>query len=292
MKKISKGEVVLSACEVQATRLNKLEHRRLQRHVTLLQDDLDNQLARLHRQEQGLRYHYTNVVRFIKPNPAYQRWKAAHAQEIAQDEAEELISALPNSFFETARFFPLESIKRKHRSVATRRQSSAPIARREERTTSMSLRPLLLLVDDGSEKSSPEFDWNMSESFLRPNTSPERKPAGTNKRRVNPLMTMLGGNPVNSSPSMQLVSSTFDSPSFRSSSSRLTNGSRKLVQGKFVQEHKAEDLDAMYRIALQNRTACKTIDQKRLNRQKLLDKDFATQYRALHGSIRSAGVVR
>lgn len=94
MKKISKGEVVLSACQVQATRLNKLEHRRLQRHVNILQDDLDHQLARLHRQEQGLRYHYTNVVRVVKPNAAYQRWKQAHAQEIAQDEAEELISSL------------------------------------------------------------------------------------------------------------------------------------------------------------------------------------------------------
>lgn len=94
MKKSSKGEVVLSPCQVQAARLNKLENRRLQRHVHLLEDDLGTQLARLHRQEQGLRYHYSHVVRVIKPNAAYQRWKQAHAKEIAQDEAEELIRSL------------------------------------------------------------------------------------------------------------------------------------------------------------------------------------------------------
>lgn len=91
MKKSSKGEVVLSAGQVQATRLNKLEYRRLQRHVNYLHDDLENHLAHIHRQEQGLRYHFSNVVRVVKPNPSYQLWKQAHAKEIAQDEAEELI---------------------------------------------------------------------------------------------------------------------------------------------------------------------------------------------------------
>lgn len=175
--------------------------------------------------------------------------------------------------------------------MANRRQSSATIVQSKEQTTSMTLRPLLLLVDDGSEKSSAAFDWNISESFLRPNTSPEQKPNGTTKNRFNPLINMLDGNQINSNPSIPF-SSTFDSPSFHSASSRFTTGSRKLVQGKFVQEHKTQDLDAMYRIALQNQTAFKSIDQKRLNEQKLLDKDFASQHRALRGSLRSAGVVR
>ena len=91
MKKSTKGEVVLSACQIQATRLNRLEYRRLQRNVTLLQDDLQNHIARIRRQEQGLRYHYTNVVRVVKPNKAYQLWKQAHAYEIAQDEAKDRI---------------------------------------------------------------------------------------------------------------------------------------------------------------------------------------------------------
>ena len=94
MKKSSKGEVVLSAGQVQATRLNKLEYRRLQRHVNYLHDDLESHLALIHRQEQGLRYHYSKVVRVVKPNPAYQLWKQAHAKEIAQDEAEELIGRI------------------------------------------------------------------------------------------------------------------------------------------------------------------------------------------------------
>ena len=93
MKKSSKREVVLSSCQIQAARLNKLEHRRLERHVHLLEDDLDYQLLRLHRQEQGLRYHFSNVVRVLKPNRAYQLWREAHADEFAQDQAEEMISS-------------------------------------------------------------------------------------------------------------------------------------------------------------------------------------------------------
>ncbi|CAF1515707.1 unnamed protein product, partial [Rotaria sordida] len=52
MRKSTRGEVVLSACQIQATRLNKLEYRRLQRNVTLLHDDLESHIARIHRQEQ------------------------------------------------------------------------------------------------------------------------------------------------------------------------------------------------------------------------------------------------
>lgn len=91
MKKSPKGEAVLSACQIQATRLNKLEYHRLQRNVSLLREDFQEQISRIRRQEQGLKSHYTNVVRVIKPNRSYQLWKQAHAREIAQDEAKELI---------------------------------------------------------------------------------------------------------------------------------------------------------------------------------------------------------
>ena len=94
MKKGTKGEAVLSARQIQATRLNRLEYRRLQNHIDLLRDDLQNHLARLHRQEESLRYHYTNVVRVVKPNRAYQLWKQVHAHEIAQDEEEDLIGLI------------------------------------------------------------------------------------------------------------------------------------------------------------------------------------------------------
>lgn len=88
MKKSTRGEAVLSACQIQATRLNQLEYRRLQRNVDLMQDDLKTHLIRLQRQAQNIRYHYTNVVRVVKPNPSYQLWKQAHAYEIAQDNRE------------------------------------------------------------------------------------------------------------------------------------------------------------------------------------------------------------
>lgn len=103
MKKSAKGEVVLSACQIHATHLNRLEQRRLQRDITSLKEDLETHIARIQRQEQGLRYHFTNVVRVVKPNRAYQAWKQAHANEIAKDEAQDLIGLLfyehPNHYF-------------------------------------------------------------------------------------------------------------------------------------------------------------------------------------------------
>ena len=91
MKKSTKGEVVLSPCEIHATRLNRLEYRRLQRNITLLDANLQHHIAQLHRQAQGLRYHFTNAVRVVKTNRVYQSWRQAHAHEIAQDEAKDLI---------------------------------------------------------------------------------------------------------------------------------------------------------------------------------------------------------
>ena len=90
MKKSAKGEAALSACQLQATRLNKLEYRRLQQNVNLMQGDLKVHLARLERQAQHIRHHYTNVVRIVKPNPKFQLWKEAHGYEIAQDQTEGL----------------------------------------------------------------------------------------------------------------------------------------------------------------------------------------------------------
>ncbi|CAF1515274.1 unnamed protein product, partial [Rotaria sordida] len=49
------------------------------------------------------------------------------------------------------------------------------------------------------------------------------------------------------------------------------------------------DLDALYRMALQNQTAYKSVEQKRIEERKLHDKEFASQYRALKGSMRSLG---
>ncbi len=86
MKKSTKGEAVFSACQIQATRRNHLEYRRLQQNVNLMQDDLRSYLARLDRQAQNIREHYTNVVRVVQPNPASQLWKQVHTYERGQDQ--------------------------------------------------------------------------------------------------------------------------------------------------------------------------------------------------------------
>ncbi len=91
MKKSSKGEVVLSACQIQATRLNRIEYHRLQQNIDILKENLEEHLARISREEHSLKLHFANVVKVVKPNRAFQLWKQKHAEEIAQDEAKELI---------------------------------------------------------------------------------------------------------------------------------------------------------------------------------------------------------
>lgn len=94
MKKGARGEVVLSPSQIQAVRLNGLENRRLQIQIKTMRADLQNHLLRMHREQQGLKYHFKNVVRVVTPNPGYQRWKQAHAEEIAQSEKDNFIGAL------------------------------------------------------------------------------------------------------------------------------------------------------------------------------------------------------
>jgi hypothetical protein len=288
MKKSMKGEVVLSTFQIQATRLNKLEYHRLQRNVSLLQGDLETHIARLKRQEQGLKIHFTNVVRVVKPNRAYQLWKQAHAQEIAQDEANELIGLILFLFLNIKLYLFLESIKLKEKfKIKTRQQIITPT----NEVPSQPLRPLLLLL--GEEKKKPlDSIFNINENFLRPKTSPINRQVPT-QHRINPILNMLHGRPFssNNGSRQQQPQQPYDSPSFYSSSSMGTTGARKLVQGKFVTTHKEQDLDALYRMALQNQTAYKSIEQKVIDDRKLHDKEFASQHRALKGSMRSVGIV-
>jgi hypothetical protein len=164
---------------------------------------------------------------------------------------------------------------------------------------------------------------NLSEIFLRPKSSPIHKQSSTPHRfnpllnmldekstsltnispqqqqqqqplssqRVNPLLNMLSGRPVSSNVYRQQQTQQYDSPSFYSLSSTGTPGSRKLIQGKFVVTHRKSDLDAFYRMALQNQTAYKSVDQTRIEDRKLHDKEFASKHRALKGSVRSAALV-
>lgn len=66
---------------------------------------------------------------------------------------------------------------------------------------------------------------------------------------------------------------------------------RKSAQNKFHNQQKTPNLDTLYRIALQNQTACNSIERTHIDKRKLLDKEFASQHRALRGTIRSAGLV-
>ncbi|CAF3253657.1 unnamed protein product [Rotaria socialis] len=275
MKKSAKGEVVLSACQIQATRLNRLEHRRLQRSVTVLHDDLEAHIARIRRQEQGLRYHFTNVVRYIKPNRSYQAWKQAHADEIALDQEQEYI----------------ESLKFKQRPTTTIRRKATPgslsLSTSLKETSAKPYRPLLLLLEPAIERSSDPL-FNIDGNMFRPKTSPNNKQA-PDSHRVNPLLTMLGGRPSSSMITARQVNSSELSSNYSFSSAGTANG-RKLIQGKYIKDHKESDLDAIYRIALQNQAAYKPVENKRIEERKLYDKEFASQHRALRGSMRSAGV--
>jgi len=165
---------------------------------------------------------------------------------------------------------------------------------RQQTITSMNevpsepFRPLLLLLGEEKKKTTDQI-FNITENFLRPKTSPMNQQVPT-QRRINPMLNMLHGRPSSSNTGSR-QQQLYDSPSFYSLSSMGTTGSRKLVQGKFVTTHKKEDLDALYRMALQNQTAYKSVEQKVIQDRILHDKEFASQHRALKGSMRSAGIV-
>ncbi|CAF1391565.1 unnamed protein product [Rotaria sordida] len=180
-------------------------------------------------------------------------------------------------------------------SIKLRQKKIKPILRKQ--TTSSSslsneisskpLRPLLLLLENEREKPSDPV-INLNENLFRPKTSPINKQL-TSSHRINPLLNMLDGRPTSSNNMIrqQIQQQSFDTSSFYSFSSMGTSNPRKLIQGKFVTTHKESDLDALYRMALQNQTAYKSVEQKRIEERKLHDKEFASQYRALKGSMRS-----
>lgn len=150
-----------------------------------------------------------------------------------------------------------------------------------------SSRPLLVLLDNDSEKSMDPI-MSKTKSFLRPRTSPANKPL-TTRRRINPLLALLDGTLDNSNHVFQQQlqqQHPFESSSFYSSSSLGTTGSRIILPSKLINQHKESQLDALYRMALQNQTAYKPVERKLIEERKLQDREFAVQYRALKGSMR------
>lgn len=275
MRKSTSSEVVLSSGQLQAVRLNNLEMRRMHRHIDLLHGDLQSELNRLQRQAQGLRIHFTNVVRVIKPNRAYQTWKNAHAKEIAADRTNEFIGKIVSILRrKSLRTFLLTSatIKAKNKAKLKKRTSIVVDAMENERRPT---RPLLLLIDHHPEpESEPVIDFQ--KTFLRPKTSP-MEPGGISANpRSNPLLNVL------------LQTKNEEKRSLRREKTFTSNPNGFTLPRL---ETKSAKLDTLYRIALQNQTAYQAVDKSRIENRKTEDKDFASKHRAMKGSIRAASVL-
>lgn len=186
----------------------------------------------------------------------------------------------------------IETIKLKHRTNSIIRKKATPasivssVSLKESSTKTF--RPLLLLLEPENDKSQ-DVTFNLTEDIFRPKTSPNHPKRVDSSRRVNPLLNMLHGRPT-SSTNQSRQQSSFDISSNYSFSSGGTASGRKLKQGKHVSDHNQADLDALYRIALQNQTAYKQVEHKRIEDRKLHDKDFASEHRALKGRMKSAAV--
>ncbi|CAF1083012.1 unnamed protein product [Adineta steineri] len=213
MKKGTKGEVVLSPCQIQATRLNRLEHRRLQNRISLLRNDLKIDLARLHREEQGLIYHFTHVVKVVKPNPQYQLWK----QEYAPDGRKHLIESVER--------------KQKHNSITYQLPPSL-----SDEISLESLRPLLLLADNGRRKS-VDYIFDENQYIPRPTTSPVKNRSNTS-HRMNSLSYLLDNYSNN----------IIQQPPFYSLPTMKATNSRKLISNKLLKQEKPSNVNLLYRI--------------------------------------------
>jgi len=279
MKKSSKIEVVLSSNQLHAARINKVEYQRFQHSLKYLEDDYHEHIARIQREQQGIKYHFKNVVRVVKPNRAFQLWKQAHAYELAQDESSSMIILFcckkkTNSitfilFLEMTKFKP-KSRPRKSIVPSTSQLSIGPI------------RPLLLLAEDETKQVTIDPIISIAENFLRPKTSHVTRHVDTQHRVINPILNMLTNRPVTSHATRRSANHQYES----SSSLSLPVNSRRSAS-----THRTTDLDTLYRLALQNQTAYKSIDRTVIERRKLYDKEFASRHRALKGSVRSASLV-
>ena len=146
----------------------------------------------------------------------------------------------------------------------------------------------MLVGQEETKKQNPnELIWKFSDTFPRPMTTPAAPKKPVTTRRFNPLLNMLEQN----STKISVANSTLDSTSFQSFSS-ATTGSQNIARGKAAQHRKTSELEAFYRIALQNQATVTSVDKAEVEQRKLLDKQFASQYRALKGGFRSAGVTR
>lgn len=135
---------------------------------------------------------------------------------------------------------------------------------------------LLLLVDDKKKKPIVESLIDFNTTALRPSTSPI-KPHLPDVPRQHALSNMF-------QQSKQFEHSTISPlPSLRSTSARKI----RPIKSPLSTVEQDANLDALYRIALQNQAAYKSVDQRHIvKRNKLIDRNIA-----LKATIRSAACV-
>lgn len=175
-------------------------------------------------------------------------------------------------------FFCLELMKRKQN---TKKKND------QELPSSEPVRPLLVLLDTPLEKPIESL-ININENFVRPTTSPVKKLI-SDQQGKNTILPRFNKHSAHSNRSQKLES---NQNSFLPSIT--PTNSRKIDQTKLLTSMNTQDttnLDTLYRIALQNQTAYKSVEQKRIEKRKLIDREFAIQHRALKGTIRSAKLV-
>ena len=268
-----KEEGALTSSQIQATRLNELEHRRLRQNLDLLQEDFKVMLDRLQREAHDLKDHYTNVVRVVKPNPKYDSWKQDHADEIVQGRISTSSSLFSSETLILGYSFSIESMRIK--SNFGRKQHKRAVLSND--ILEESTRPLLVLLLDNHRKKSVEPLIDFSADFLRPNTSPTKRNF-PDIRRKNALSTMFQGS---KQPEPHVI------PPKSSSAQRV----RHRPSPPSTRENHS-NVDALYRIALQNQTAFKSTDQPHIEKRKLLDRDFAKRHQAMRATLRSAACVK
>lgn len=181
-------------------------------------------------------------------------------------------------------YVELMKLKRKSKSKIHQQNPSSDEVQSET--------PLPLLVLLGKDVEKPvESLIDFNGNFRRPGTSPVRKSLPDPHRKI-PLWAIHHERPIKSSNLVGSNQSERDASSFLPSITSPHSRKFEHIKSASSATQKTSNLDALYRIALQNQTAYKYIEQAQIEKPKLLDKQFATQPRAMTGTTRLAGLVK
>ncbi len=131
------------------------------------------------------------------------------------------------------------------------------------------IRPLLVLLGNDIKKPVEPTVINFDADVLRPGTSPMQKNLPIDPHRKTPLWAIINERPIKSSNPFRSNRSERNGTSFLPSIA--SPDSRKIEHSKSAlnMTQKTANIDALYRIALQNQTV--------IGKPKLLDKQFTTQ---------------